>query len=103
MIPPDLNFHEFLKKLEGMDRAEIIRRASQESDRAKATKEKRGRKAEVHAYNTNLREYISDLGDFLYFVRSGHNAGMSWPEAFLASPEWKNIQRARYGTLLDDD
>jgi hypothetical protein len=79
MISPDLNFREFLKKLEGMDKPETIRVASRESYEAKDIKTKRGDKAREQ----KLIEYISDLGSFLYFVHKGDNSGLSWPEAFL--------------------
>jgi len=98
MSSPALNFLAFLETLAGMDRAEIIITASRESHTAKDIKIKRGDKVG----SRKLTEYISDLGLFLYFVRYGDNGSMSWPEAFLASPEWKNTQRARYGGLLGD-
>ena len=90
MISPDLNFLEFLKKLEGMDRAEIIRVASRERRAAIEIKE-RGDKN----LTRKIQEYQSDIGDFLHFVHYGENAGMSWPDAYLASSEWRNKQSAR--------
>jgi hypothetical protein len=99
MISTDLDFLAFLKTLEGMDQSETIRVASRESAAAKNVKEKRGEKA----YNAKLYEYISDIGTFLHFVRNSDNAGQTWPDAFLASSEWRNTQRSRYGSLLDDE
>ena len=96
MISPDFNFLEFLKKLDGMDQLDTIRVASRERTTAKDTKIKRG----DNARERKLIEYISDLGSFLYFVRTGDNGSLSWPEAFLASPEWQHTQRFRYGDLL---
>ena len=89
----NFNFREFLKSLNGMDRQEIIDAASRESMAAKDYKVKDGGKYKT----TRLKQqdYISDVGDFLYFVRTSDNSGMSWPEAYLASPEWLNKQRAR--------
>ena len=96
MILSDFNFLEFLKTLEGMDQLDTIRLASRERRTAKDTKIKRGDKARER----KRIEYISDLGSFLYFVRTSDNGGLSWPEAFLASPEWQHTQRFRYGDLL---
>lgn len=96
MISTDFNFLEFLKTLAGMDQAEIILRAGRERSAAKEVKVKRG------AAEQKLIEYISDLRLFLEFVRYRDNGGKPWPEAFLASPEWKNTQRFRYGGLLGD-
>jgi len=73
--------------------------ASRESAEAKSRTAKRGK--EHKAERQRQVEYISDLGDFLYFVRYSDNGGMSWSEAFLASPEWKATNRSRYGNLLD--
>jgi len=99
MISTDFNFLEFLGSLDGLSRDDIIVKASRESRAAKDSKERRGNKV----YNARLYDYVSDLGTFLHFVRNSHNSGMSWPDAFLASSEWRNIQRARYGSLLDND
>lgn len=98
MISTDLNFLAFLKTLEGMDRAEIIVRASRERQAALSVTTGRD-KAKLQ----KVQEYQSDLGMFLHFVRNGGNGGKSWSDAFLASPEWKNTERFRYGNLLDDE
>jgi len=89
----NFNFLEFLKTLDGMDQAEIIHTAGRERVQATDFKVKRGKE---HKY-TRLKQqdYISDLGSFLHFVRHGSNSGMSWREAYLASSEWQNKQRAR--------
>jgi hypothetical protein len=96
----NFNFLEFLKTLDGMDQAEIILTARRERERARVFKVKSGK---AHK-DTRLKQgyYITDLGDFLHFVGHGDNSGKPWPEAFLASPEWKNTQRFRYGGLLGD-
>jgi hypothetical protein len=96
MISTDLSFLGFLETLEGKNRAEIILSASRERRAAKDMKVKRGDKSTER----KLIEYISDLGSFLYFVRNSDNSGVSWPEAFLTSPEWRHTQRFRYGDLL---
>lgn len=90
----NFNFREFLlKELAGMNREEIIQTASRE--RREATDFNVGRGG-MHAYKRQRQEeYISDLGGFLNFVRYSENSGMPWPEAYLASPGWKNTQRAR--------
>lgn len=93
MISPDFNFREFLRSLEGMSRDEIIQAASRER---RASTEFRPKRGSNYKYLSQKQdEYTSDLGDFLYFVRNSSNSGMSWPDAYLASPEHKNKQRAR--------
>lgn len=89
----NFNFREFLKGLAGMDRDDIIQTASRE--RRDATDFNVGRGSKYAYKRQQQQEYISDLGDFLHFVRYSDNSGMSWPEAYLASPEWQNKQRAR--------
>lgn len=74
-----------------MDREEIIHSASVERNTAKDVTVKRGDRVT----SRKLTDYISDLGDFLYFVHYQDNFGMSWPEAYLASPEWQHKQHAR--------
>jgi len=74
-----------------MDREEIILSASRERRTAKDVTVTRGDKGT----SRKLTNYISDLGSFLYFVRYHDNSEMSWPEAYLASPEWQHKQHAR--------
>jgi hypothetical protein len=97
MISTNLNFLEFLKTLEGKGQAETILAARRESYAAQNVKPKRSDKAT----SQKLNEYLSDLRSFLHFVSYSDNGGMSWPEAFLASSEWKNTQRFRFGNLLE--
>jgi hypothetical protein len=92
MISTDFHFVQFLKQhLAGMDEAEIILRVTQERRAAEETTIKRRDKTTL----PKLQEYRSDLGDFLHFIYHDSNSGMSWPEAYLASDEWRNKQRAR--------
>ena len=93
MDTDQFDFNGFLKTLAGLDRARIILAGSKERERARVFKVKDG-KEHKHT-RLKQREYISDLGDFLHFVRSRGDSGTSWPEAYLASDEWRNKQRVR--------
>jgi hypothetical protein len=88
----NLNFREFLKTLAGMDRAEIIQTASRERRAAKDFSVGRGSSL---AYKRQQQiEYISDLGNFLHFVRNT-DLDVPYPDAYLTSDDYKNTLRAR--------
>jgi hypothetical protein len=89
----NFSFSEFLKSLAGMNRDEIIHAASRESNEAKSFSVKRGGK--YATLRLNQQNYISDLGDFLYFVRNTPHSEVPYPEAFLNSDEYKHTMHFR--------
>lgn len=89
----NFNFREFLNTLAGMDRAEIIQAASRERREAKDFSAGRGSSL---AYKRQQQiEYISDLGNFLHFVRNTADLDVPYPVAYLNSDDYKNTLRAR--------
>ena len=89
----NFNFRAFLKTLDGLNRDEIIREASQERRAAEDYSVGRGSKY-AHKRQQQI-EYISDLASFLYFVRNTPDLDMPYPEGYLNSSAHKNISRAR--------